>query len=107
MKVILKVAGRSHPGKVAGAIAGLIREGKQVEARAIGAAAVHQAIKGVIIARGYLAIDGIDVICIPGFTDVDIAGQEKTAVVLTVEPRQRAVQHRTTVPPNPPGMGER
>ena len=96
MKVILKVAGRSDPGKVAGAIAGIIREGKQVEARAIGAAAVHQAIKGVIIARVYLAKDGIDVICVPGLTEVDIDGQERTAVVLTVE--RRAADQATARP---------
>jgi stage V sporulation protein S len=69
---------------VAGAIAGIIREGDQVQARAVGAAAVHQAIKAVIIARSYLALESIDVVCIPEFTDVEISGQEKTALVLTV-----------------------
>ncbi len=49
--------------------------------------AVYQAISAVIIARSYLARDGIDLICILGFTDVDIAGQERTAVTLTVEQR--------------------
>ena len=85
---ILKVAGKSNPGKVAGAIAGIIREGQQVQAQAIGAGAVNQAIKAVIIARSFLAPeDGIDVICIPGFTEVDIDGQERTAITLIVERR--------------------
>jgi stage V sporulation protein S len=84
---IFKVAGKSHPGKVAGAIAAIIRQGKQVQARAIGAAAVNQAIKAVIVARRYLAIDGLDVICIPGFATVDLDGLERTVVILTVEPR--------------------
>ena len=70
-----------------GAIAGIIREGQQVQAQAIGAAAVHKAIKAVIIARSFLAEDGIDVICIPGFTEVDIDGQERTAITLIVERR--------------------
>jgi stage V sporulation protein S len=90
---IIRVAARSHPGRVAGAIAGIIREGDQVQARAVGAAAAHQAIKAVIIARSYLALDGIDIVCILGFTEVEIAGQEKTAIVLTVEPR-----HTDTAP---------
>jgi stage V sporulation protein S len=84
---IVKVAGRSHPGKVAGAIAAIIRQGKQVQARAIGAAAVNQAVKAVIIARGYLATDGIDVICIPGFATANFHGSERTVLTLTVEPR--------------------
>jgi stage V sporulation protein S len=85
---ILKVAGKSHPGKVAGAIAGITRDGKQAQVRAIGAAAVNQAIKAVIIARSYLATDGIDVICVPGFVNVDIDGLERTALTLVVEPRR-------------------
>ena len=84
---IIKVASSSHTGTVAGAIAGFFREGKQVRAQAIGAAAVNQAIKAVIIARRFLAVDSIDVICIPGFTEVDIDGLERTAITLTVERR--------------------
>lgn len=33
------------------------------------------------------AISGIDLICIPGFKDIFINGQERTAVKLVVEPR--------------------
>ncbi len=84
---IIKVAAHSRSTSVAGAIAGMCREHGRVEARAIGAGAVNQAIKAVIIARGYLVLDGIDVICILALTDVDIDGQERTAVRLVVEPR--------------------
>ncbi len=84
---IIKVAARSRASAVAGAIAGVVREGKKAEAQAIGAGAVNQAVKAVAIARGYLALDGIEVICIPEFTEVDIDGQERTAIKLTVEPR--------------------
>jgi stage V sporulation protein S len=48
---------------------------------------VNQAVKAVAIARRYLALDGIDVICIPVFTEVEIEGQERTAMKLIVEPR--------------------
>jgi len=84
---IIKVAARSRSTAVAGAIAGLVRERSQAEVQAIGAGAVNQAVKAVAIARGFLALDGIDVICIPAFTEVDIEGKERTAIKLTVEPR--------------------
>jgi stage V sporulation protein S len=84
---ILKVAARSRSTSVAGAIAGVVRESGRAEVQAIGAGAVNQAVKAVAIARGYLAQDGYDVICIPEFTEVEIDGQERTAVKLIVEPR--------------------
>lgn len=84
---VLKVSSQSRPSAVAGAIAGVIREKGKVEIQAIGAGAVNQAIKAVAIARGYLAPGGIDVICIPAFTDVFIEGEERTAVKLIIEPR--------------------
>lgn len=84
---IIKVAAKSRSTSVAGAIAGVIRESGRAEVQAIGAGAVNQAIKAVAIARGYLELDGIDVICIPSFVEVDIDGQERTAIKLTVEPR--------------------
>jgi stage V sporulation protein S len=86
-EVVLRVASTSDPRKVAGAIAHVIREGNRAQAHAIGAGAVNQAIKAVTIARFYLATDGIDVVCIPGFIDVEVEGREITAVTLTVEPR--------------------
>lgn len=84
---VIKVSSRSRSTAVAGAIAGVVREGKKAEAQAIGAGAVNQAVKAVAIARGYLALDGINVICIPAFIEVEIDGQERTAMRLTVEPR--------------------
>jgi stage V sporulation protein S len=84
---ILKVSARSRSTAVAGAIAGTIRESGRAEVQAIGAGAVNQAVKAVAIARGYLALDGIDVVCIPAFTEVEIEGQERTAIRLVVEPR--------------------
>jgi stage V sporulation protein S len=84
---ILKVSTRSKSTAVAGAIAGTVRESGRAEAQAIGAGAVNQAVKAVAVARGYLSLDGIDVICIPAFTEVQIEGQERTAIKLIVEPR--------------------
>jgi stage V sporulation protein S len=84
---VIKVSAKSRSTAVAGAIAGVIRENGRAEVQSIGAGAVNQAIKAVAIARGYLALDGFDVVCIPSFTEVDIEGQERTALRFLVEPR--------------------
>ncbi len=84
---ILKVSSTSRSTAVAGAIAGVIREKGCAEVQAIGAGAVNQATKAVAIARSYLEPEGIDIICIPAFTDVMIGDQERTAIKLIVEPR--------------------
>jgi stage V sporulation protein S len=84
---IIKVAARSRSTSVAGAIAGVVRESGRAEVQAIGAGAVNQAVKAVAIARGYLELDGIDVVCIPSFVEVQIEEQERTAIKLAVEPR--------------------
>ncbi len=89
---VLKVSARSRSTAVAGAIAGVIREGHVAEVQAIGAGAVNQAVKAVAIARTYLAEDGIDIVCIPSFVEIDIDGQERTAVKLTVERREPPAQ---------------
>jgi len=83
----IRVAAQSKATAVAGAIAGIIRERGRTEVQAIGAGAVNQAVKAMAIARGFLALEGVDIICIPAFADVDIDGQERTAIRFTVEPR--------------------
>jgi stage V sporulation protein S len=84
---IIKVAATSRSTAVAGAIAGVMREKGHADVQAIGAGAVNQAVKAVTIARGYLELDGIDIICIPSFVEVMIDDQERTAVRLSVEKR--------------------
>ncbi|MGN0648063.1 MAG: stage V sporulation protein S [Oscillospiraceae bacterium] len=84
---ILKVSAHSVPTSVAGAIAGVIRENKQVEIQAVGAGATNQAVKSIAVARGYLAPIGIDLICIPAFASITIDGEERTAIKLICEPR--------------------
>ena len=51
---------------------GIIREQKHAEIQAIGAAAVNQAVKALVLATGYLKNDGINVSCVPEFADVSI-----------------------------------
>ena len=50
--------------------------------------AVNQAVKALAIARGYLHEDGIEIVCVPFFREVDIEGQERTAVRFSVEQRR-------------------
>ncbi|MBR4949967.1 MAG: stage V sporulation protein S [Clostridia bacterium] len=84
---ILRVSSKSNPNSVAGALAGVIRESGSAEIQAIGAGAINQAVKAVAIARGFLTTSGIDLICVPSFTDIKIQDEERTAIRLIVEPR--------------------
>ena len=84
---IIKVSSRSNPKAVAGAIAAVIREEEVAEVQAIGAGAVNQAVKAIPIARGFVAPNGIDLICVPRFVDVEIDGEERTAMRFVVEER--------------------
>lgn len=83
----LKVSSKSNPNAVAGAIAGVIRENDYVEMQVVGAGSLNQAIKAIAIARGYLAPSGIEIICIPSFRDIEINGEQKTAIRLRIEQR--------------------
>lgn len=85
---VLKVSAHSKCTAVAGAIAGVVRDSGRAEVQAIGAGAVNQAAKAVAIARSYLALDGLDVVLVPSFTEVSIADQVRTALKLVVECRQ-------------------
>jgi stage V sporulation protein S len=84
---VLKVAGTSKPVLVAGAIAGVIRSQSRVEIHAIGAGAVNQAIKAIAISRGYVAPSGLDLVCMPTFIELTVAGQERTGIRFLVEVR--------------------
>ncbi len=84
---VLKISTKSNPNSVAGAIAGLIKERGRAEMQVIGAGAINQAIKAIAIARGFVAPSGIDLICIPAFTEVRIDEDERTGIKLLVEPR--------------------
>ncbi len=83
----LKVSSKSSPNSVAGALAGVIREDGAVEIQTVGAGALNQAIKAIAIARGFVAPTGVDLVCAPAFADIEINGEERTAIRLLVEPR--------------------
>lgn len=83
--VTLKVGSESNPSSVAGAMTNLIRENKNVELQAIGAGAINQTVKAIATARGFIAPLGINLICIPAFTDVDVAGESRTGIKFIIK----------------------
>ncbi len=82
---VLKVSAKSSPNSVAGALASVVKQNGGAEIQAIGAGAINQAVKAVAIARGFVAPSGIDLVCIPAFADVEIDGEERTAIKLIVQ----------------------
>ncbi len=84
---LIKVSARSRTAAVAGAVAGVFREHGSADVQAIGAGAVNQAVKAIVIAKGYLAEEDVDVVSTPSFVDIDIDGKERTAVRFHVEKR--------------------
>lgn len=84
---VLKVSSKSNPNSVAGALAGVIREHGSAEIQAVGAGAINQSVKAIAIARGFVSPSGIDLVCVPAFSDIIIDGEERTAIKLIVQPR--------------------
>ena len=84
---VLKVSTKSNPNSVAGALAAIIKEKNIVEIQAVGAGAINQAVKAIAIARGFVAPSGRDIVCVPAFTNIEIDGEERTAIKLIVQPR--------------------
>ncbi|HCW50473.1 MAG TPA: stage V sporulation protein S [Clostridiales bacterium] len=99
---VLKVSAQSKPKSVAGALAAVLREKGEVEIQAIGAGAVNQAVKGIAIARGYVAPNGIDLVCIPAFTEIEINGEERTAIRFIVEGKQAPPESADAAAPAAP-----
>lgn len=91
----LKVSTRSNPNSVAGAMAGVVRTSGGVMVQVVGAGALNQAIKAIAIARGYVASDGIDLICVPTFAEVEIDGERRTAIRLRIQDRKLTVDEVT------------
>jgi stage V sporulation protein S len=80
----LKVSSKSSPASVAGAIAGMVKDGVPDNIQCVGAGAVNQAIKAVAIARGFLIPTGVDISCAPTFSDIEIGGESRTAIRIAI-----------------------
>jgi stage V sporulation protein S len=84
---VLRISAQSSSKSVAGALAAGLRECGTVEMQAVGAGAINQCVKAVAIARGYVAPNGMDLIMIPAFTEIEIDGENRTAMKFIVQPR--------------------
>ena len=84
---VLKVSSKSNPNSVAGALAGAMRGAGTAEIQVVGAGALNQAVKALAIARGFVGPRGVDLWCTPSFADIEIDGESRTALRLTVESR--------------------
>jgi stage V sporulation protein S len=84
---LIKVSSTSRTSAVAGAIAGVVREHHRAEVQAIGAGAVNQAVKAIILATKYLEGDDIFVACVPEFVEATIEDKIRTAIKFIVEPK--------------------
>ncbi|WP_058270403.1 stage V sporulation protein S [Olsenella massiliensis] len=80
----LKVSSKSSPASVAGAIAGMVKDGAPVNIQSVGAGAVNQAVKAIAIARGFLIPTGVDISCAPTFSDIEIGGETRTAIRIAI-----------------------
>ena len=89
---LLRVSSKSNPHAVAGAMAGIARQGSVAEVQVVGAGALNQAVKAVAIARGFVSDSGIDLVCVPSFAEVAIDGETRTALRLVVESRPSTVE---------------
>ena len=84
---VIKISGKTSAKAAAGSLAMVLKDHGFAEMIAIGAGAVNQAVKAVIIARGHVAPLGQDIIIIPAFESIDIEGNEKTRIRFIIEPR--------------------
>jgi stage V sporulation protein S len=85
---VIKVSANSRTSAVAGAIAGIMREHHHAEVQAIGAGAVNQAVKAMVLAVEYLRGDNIEIVCVPQFADITIGDKVRTAIKFVIEPRK-------------------
>ena len=83
--VLLKVASKSNPSSVAGAVTKFLESGHKVELLAVGAGATNQAIKAIAIASGWRGAAGACLSCRIGFTDVTIGEEVKTGMKFFLE----------------------
>ena len=87
---IIKVKAISRTAAVAGAIAGVMREQRHAEVQAIGAGAVNQAVKALVLAKNFLVQDGMEIFISPEFVNIEIEEKVRTAIKFVVEPRELA-----------------
>ena len=82
---IIKVSSKSKSNNVAGALASILKEKKEIDVQVVGAGALNQLVKSIIICRGYLAPIGLNIVCIPSFSNVKIDNIDKTGIKILIK----------------------
>lgn len=84
---LFKVSSKSNPNSLSGAIVASLKEESSVEVFGVGGGAINQAIKAIAVGRSFIKSEGNELICIPSFEDIQIDGEDRTAIKLTIEKR--------------------
>ena len=84
---IVRIGSKTDPRAAAGSLTMVLTEFGFAWMYAVGPAAVNQATKAYIIAKGQVAPLGMKIIMDPSFETILIDGQEKTRIKFEVEPR--------------------
>jgi stage V sporulation protein S len=81
----MRVSSGTATRRLAGAIAGVVRDNKVVILECIGPAAISQAVKAWIAANLYLTQDGLNCYIVGGeFFEIDIEGARRTGIRLFI-----------------------
>ncbi len=81
---IIKVSSKSNPNNVASAISNIIKKDNKIDVQVVGAGALNQLVKSIIICRGLLAPLGINIVCVPSFVNLQINDSIKTGIKVQV-----------------------
>ena len=81
-----KMKDKEYVKKLSNAILQVYSKHDTAKLRCVGAAALNNAIKSLIIAKGELDKKGESILVSPSFTTVKFHGEEKTGIVLEVVP---------------------
>ncbi len=82
---IIKVSSKSNSNSVAGALSNILKKEDLIEVQVIGAGALNQLVKSIIICRGLLAPTGKNLYCVPSFVETYIDDKEKTAIKFLIK----------------------
>lgn len=85
---LLKISSKSDINKVAQAIKTEIDTNKKVYIQSVGAGALNQAVKSIIIARQLVVANELDIYCIPVFKNIMIDGKEIVAIRFIVKSQE-------------------
>jgi stage V sporulation protein S len=83
-EVLLKVKSASSASNLAAAIANNVYANKDITLRAVGASAVNQSMKAIAIAQSFVGPRGMVLSCRPGFTTVEMADGEISALTFKI-----------------------